>query len=243
MKIGILVHGRHVNAVDWEKLMWGELPNKLGSLPLMLLVALNCGLENVAGIVFGTGASERDGVKEAQVMKNFLLGKLDDMFVVASLFETLGHPRFQTLYDLSKIRDLCGQIICETKSQNTDQEVASAAKIFADLGVDEVRQVTCGSHAPRCQLAQLKMRAAGVIPSRQLWSCYGDDMTYSGSLIGDVVVSEPPHRGDRPKTPIHLAVKRADRLGRGTLSNEFYGELNAFLCGWEARLKLPNPDS
>ena len=193
MKIGILVHGCHVDAVDWRKLEWGEPPYKLGVLPMMALIVLNAGIENVAGIVFGTGASEKDGHKESEYTKRFLLenmGKLGDFELIKS------HARFQSKRDLVSLGRLFRGIICETKSDNTDEEVANAAKIFSELGVSEVKQVTCGSHAPRCQLTALKVRAAGGIPHRQLWSCYGDDMSFAGSAVNDVVVIEPPHRGD-----------------------------------------------
>jgi hypothetical protein len=195
MKIGILVHGRHVEAVNWEKLAWGEPPHRLGALPMMALVALNAGVENVSGIVFGTGASEKDGLKEAEYMKRFLLehtGKLGEFELIKA------HPRFQSSRDLVLLDQLFRRVICETDSKNTDEEVANAAQIFSELGVHEVKQVTCGSHAPRCQLVHLKVRASGGIPRGQLWSCYGDDMAFSGSEVKDVTIMEPPHRGDDP---------------------------------------------
>lgn len=195
MKVGILVHGRHVEAVDWGKLEWGEPPHKLGALPMMALVALNAGVENIAGIVFGTGASEKNGLKEAEYTKRFLLermGRLGEFELIKK------HSRFQSSRDLVLLDLLFRGIICEVASQNTDQEVANAAKIFSEFGVDEVKQVTCGSHAPRCQLVQLKVRAAGGIPAGQVWSCYGDNMAFAGSEIKDVAIMEPPHRGDDP---------------------------------------------
>ena len=64
--VGIHVHGRHVKAVGWERLVWGDpTNNKLGSMPKMVEVAIdliNQGLRPV--IVFGTGASEKDGWEE-----------------------------------------------------------------------------------------------------------------------------------------------------------------------------------
>jgi hypothetical protein len=195
MKIGILVHGRHLKAKDWQKLEWGETPYKLGTLPMMVLVLLNTGIENIDGIVFGTGGSEKDGLKEAEYTKRFLLEHIGEL----SNFELIkNHPCFQSSLDLESIKKLFQNIICETDSQNTEEEVINAAKIFSELGVREVKQVTCGSHAPRCQLVQLKVRSAGGIPRGQLWSCYGDDMAFAGSVVKDVVVMEPPHRGDDP---------------------------------------------
>jgi hypothetical protein len=188
--------------MDWEKLAWGEAPHRLGVLPMMVLVALNAGIENVAGIVFGTGASEKDGIKEAEYTKRLLLehmGKLGEFELIKS------HPRVQQNCDLVLLDKLFRGITCDIEAKNTDEEVANAAKIFSQLGVDEVKQVTCGSHAPRCQLVQLKVRASGGIPRGQLWSCYGDDMAFAGSEVKDVAIMEPPHRGDDPmlSAPIH----------------------------------------
>jgi len=45
--IGILVHGRPVDAIGWGKLMWGEPPNKLGSLTRMVLEVLERGTDNI----------------------------------------------------------------------------------------------------------------------------------------------------------------------------------------------------
>ena len=202
-QVGILVHGRHVESVDWEKLVWGEPPYRLGTLPMTALVALEAGLENVAGIVLGTGASKKDGLLEAEYMKKFLLDHLENL----SDFEKIkNHPEF----DLDALSKVLQDIICELDSQNTDQGIAYGAKILAKLGVNDVRQVTCGSHAPRCMLTALKVQEAGDIPRDQIWSCYGDDMSYAGSEVKDVVVIEPPHRGDDPM--IHASIQAHEVL-------------------------------
>lgn len=200
-KIGILVHGRHVEAVNWEQLVWGIPPDKMGSLPKMLQVILQRGVSNIGAIVFGTGASQRDGVKEAVLMKELFMWHMG-MELDVRQFGTINRLFPKAIRDQISLNLLLDNIICETTSQNTVEEIAAAAKIFAGRGITEVIQVTCGSHAPRCLRDMIKARHDGLIPADQIWSVMPDDMTYFGpqgeTAIGDVVILEPPHRGDDP---------------------------------------------
>lgn len=68
-KTGILIHGRHLQAIEWEQMIWGDVENaKLGTLPTAILAALNEGVDNIALITLGTGAShDETGAPEAQV--------------------------------------------------------------------------------------------------------------------------------------------------------------------------------
>lgn len=198
-KIGILVHGRHVEAVNWEELVWGVPPDKMGSLPKMLQVILQRGVDHIGAIVFGTGASERDGLKEAEFTKLLLRQHIYDFrqfALIRRLSKGLVAPERQWL------QELLDNIICETTSQNTVEEIAAAAKIFASRNITEVIQITCGSHAPRCLRDMLQARHDGLIPADQMWLVVPDDMTYFGpqgpTSISDVAIIEPPHRGDDP---------------------------------------------
>lgn len=191
--IGILIHGRHVEAKAWESLVWGQAPRKLGALPMMILVALNRGPENIKTIVFGTGASEKEGLLESEYMKRYLLEsfwRLDD-------FEQIdNHDQLDSLSELYV--GLVPKIICETTSKNTVEEIAAAAKIFTEAGVTEVIQITSASHAPRCIKDAAVAAEQGLIPADQLWYVVRDQSTYAGMKAGDVAIFEPPHRGDDP---------------------------------------------
>lgn len=198
MEIGILVHGRHVQAEGWENLVWGEPPDKLGSVPTMVLEVLEAMRADVytRAIVFGTGASEKDGLKEAEYTKRFLLEHLTEL----QEFTAIGnHPDFQEPEDRGFLRKLFAEIICETNSQNTLQEVENAAKIFAKHSVTHIIQISCGSHLPRCIVIQRQMREAGKIPPEQRWYAVADDITFGNLPIQkSVVILEAPHRGDDP---------------------------------------------
>ena len=201
--VGILVHGRHVDALGWERLMWGEPPEKMGSLTRMVLEILDRGTENIGASVFGTGASERDGVKEAECMKEFIQERFDEL---RQFFAIAGHPRFEECEE--DLEDLIDGIICDTESKNTATEVENAAGVFASKECTKIYQISCGSHIPRCVLEMEKARERGVIPTTQYWYAVADDMVYEKTAIGDIVVLEPPHRGDDPllKQGISLSV-------------------------------------
>ncbi|OHA83038.1 MAG: hypothetical protein A2408_02550 [Candidatus Yonathbacteria bacterium RIFOXYC1_FULL_52_10] len=211
MKIGILVHGRHLQAVGWPKLAWGE-PEKgnLGSLPLMVYTALTEGLENIAVVVFGTGASEKDGLKEAEYTKKYLVDHMNDLSQFACIKE---HEGFQSHLALARLSKLCDGIVTETVSTNTVQEIANTAKIFQAHGCTKVIQITCGSHEPRCARLRSEVKKQGLIPRGQIWYSIGDDMTFADSSISDVVIVEPPHRGDDPLLgAVHLPHRLVPRM-------------------------------
>ena len=190
-KFGILVHGRHVAANGWDRLVWGDVEQqKMGSLPMMVLTALQVGLDNIAGVVFGTGASERDGVKEADCMKRLLIDQQQDLLLFTSICEHSGydHPLL--------VASFLDRIITETASQNTNEEVENAAKIFADLGADLVFQISSASHLPRCVKTVSELREKGLIPKGQMWCGVADDMTFGDLGAGATAILETPHRGD-----------------------------------------------
>jgi len=194
---GALVHGRHVQTQNWERLVWGDpKANRLGSLPTLARVILEESKDRpITTIVMGTGASERDGRKEAEVMKGFLLDNFDKLGQFPTFREHIG---LQTVAARDILEGRLHHIITETTSQNTDQEVAAAAKVFAEHGVTFVSQITAASHAPRSMLVQSAAREAGAIPADQRWSLVADDMTFGDGPVRDVTVLEPPHRGDDP---------------------------------------------
>ena len=67
-RTGILVHGFHCGADEWEKVVWGEPPYRLGRVPTALLAAHHAG-DACACILFGSGASTHpeSGLVEAEV--------------------------------------------------------------------------------------------------------------------------------------------------------------------------------
>ena len=79
-KSGVLVHGCNLHTYQWKRIVWGKPPDELGRVPKGIFIALH---EEADVMVFGTGASEKDGLLEADatarlmwinsmIYKNFL---------------------------------------------------------------------------------------------------------------------------------------------------------------------------
>ena len=207
MGIGILVHGMNLTNVkgeDWEKLVFGEPPNKLGIMPTTVLELLNAFIrgDDVKAVVFGSGGSQKDGIKESEYTKRFLLEHIKEL----GEFLAIGtHPGFKSPEGQRFLKKHLAEIICDTSSQNTLQEVENAAAIFTKQGINHVIDISCGSHLPRCIVIQQQVREAGKIPAEQRWYAVPDDMTFGDLPIQkSVVILEAPHRGDDPMISAEL---------------------------------------
>jgi len=196
-KVGVLVHGLFLQANGWEEIVWGKPPYKLGSIPKAVEVMLSFGLENIACVVFGTGASEKDGLKEAQYTRRDLRNNMRRLEGYPSI---TGHYEFQSRRGLSLLSGLIDSAIMEVVATVTVTEIANAAKHFAAHGCDVVIQVPiCGSHSPRCVQSFLRVKETpGNIPHGQLWMVAPPDSMFANSTIGEVAIVEPPHRADDP---------------------------------------------
>jgi hypothetical protein len=196
MSIGIWGHGRHLETKDWERLAWGDpAEQRLGTLPTMVRVALDAGFDSVEAFGLGTGLSQKDGLYEAQLLRQLLLDRIGDLEAFDIIRE---HREFEWPNMRQRARRLVNEAILDLKSQNTAEEIGQAAKLFSERGVTQVIQVTCGSHAARCMAGQVVARHNGSIPRGQRWSVVADDMLFAGATAVDTLVFEPAHRADDP---------------------------------------------
>lgn len=194
-------------------MVWGDAENvKLGTLPTAILAALNEGVDNITLITLGTGAShDETGSLEAQVTKDFLVSRLNDLEKFPSIRD---HPEWQKNKEL--MARLVDNAVVDLSSQNTNEEIGNAAMLFRQYKITKVIEVTGASHAPRCQLLQGVARAKGVIPNSQQWQLVADDTPYTNTTVGDTVVIEEPHRGDD-----HI-LNIPDELRPAKLFRQFY---------------------
>lgn len=202
VKAGVLLHVYHLEVVDWEKLVWGEPAlGKLGSLPkLAQLLLTQPADESIEGIVVYTGPSEKEGLGEGAFMKKFLL----DHFSELEQFPQLQPLLFELSADQKDdLKQKIESITLGPQLVNTLDEVVNAAAYFEHNGITKVYQIAASSHGPRCIQMQAIVRSEGHIPSHQRWFTVISDMPFAGTTPGDVVVVEPPHRGDDPTLGIH----------------------------------------
>lgn len=213
MKVGILVHGPHLQAKGWETLAWGTPPLMMGRIPKAIQMFWKLGAEV---IFFGTGASERDGVKEGQYMFDTLVEKKHQLgeFDALKQFSSLGGLDISftsngaILYSRNQ-----AEVVIDVKSQNTKEELLAAGDAFLARGVTDVVLVSSANHMARClEVAQqiyndpqyegkYKVLAQGLMVTPA-------DTCYAGATYGSNVIFEAPHRGDRSSYPLHDKVRQ-----------------------------------
>lgn len=183
-RTGVLIHSFHLQAQDWEKIMWGEPPTLMGRLPKGIKVAL----EEEAEILFlGCGMySGTNGEMESEFNQQYLL---DNFYKLSEFAEFQG-------IDLKKAKERIEQILALDKfSLSTAQEATFVGKSFEDAGIEKVVIVSSRTHAPRCLNEALKFysRPNGKIAVHNV-SIQVSDTGWAPN--DDVVVFEPPHRPD-----------------------------------------------
>ena len=201
--LGILVHGCHLQADGWEFIVWGQPPDQLGRLPHACLLAWE-ERSTLRRIICGTGASQlADGTLEADVTVDFLWARLPRLREFDG-FEDV---------DLVELEVVLRRTVrAERTSQNTTEEVREALSAFQGESIRKAVLVSSPTHLPRC------LACAGKIHEEQpnlfdgsVWAS-PSGTSYHGAHAGDLVVVEPPHRGDRDKTldalPFHEMVRR-----------------------------------
>lgn len=214
-RTGVLIHGYHLQAKGWENIVWG-VPPLIGRLPKGTAVALETEAEVV---VFGTGASEKGGKKEAEVIRDYLF---------ENFFELEKFPIYNGIKLKEAERRMKKISVLETKSQNTLEEVKFAGEIFKNHGIERAILVSSPTHISRC------LRDAYAVFSKKKELSYlaqelyatPSQVCYPGHKAGDVIVMEPPHRPDRPS--LYPCVKRMMDVPEEKLK-EFLNDLESLL--------------
>lgn len=188
MKKIVLCHGRHLGTVGWETLVWGD-GEKIGTAPFALYLAVR----EQAELVFGTGASELDGVKECVFTRDYLLARIAEV----TQFPEFAAYRADGAYERAA---LLGPVVqnahLDTESMNTDQEVLCALEYAKLTGASELLQVTSTFHAPRCIQAIAKLADSGYDFGGVLAKVLFARSSTATCNAATTVILEYPHRGD-----------------------------------------------
>ena len=137
MKTGVLVHGYNVNSENWQEVVWWKNPKLIGRLPQAAKVIAQMEPELV---IFGTGASEKDGKIEAEIMRDYLLEYFTELAIL---------PDFLGV-NIEKLRERIAKISrLEIKSKNTFEEIEYASRMFKEAGIEVFGSVSSPDHA-RC---------------------------------------------------------------------------------------------
>lgn len=185
MKTGILCHGRYLQANNWELHQFGDPKNGLvGQILKTMLVAYK---SQDPIIVFGTGASEKDGLKEAEYTIKYMF----DNFDAARNF-----PQFRGV-DLDSLKRIMKSYsVPELKSKNTLEEIRYAGEIFASYGVEKAIIISNPDHISRCM--QLGHQIYQETKNKSLENLFGaqSEIGYNGTNIITSKIIEMPHRSD-----------------------------------------------
>ena len=187
---GILVHGCHLKAKEWERIVWGEPPHLLGRIPTAILLAIRTRAKMV---IFGTGASQtEDGVKEGQVILNLLEERWDSLLDFTVLQEMKSASNWLNKQGFLKI------CVAETESQNTVDEVRNAGHLFTENGFDRICLISSPTHLPRCLVNAMQVftKTSELQHLMRGLFAHPSDTCYAGASPDDIVVLEPNHRGD-----------------------------------------------
>ena len=219
----VLINGCHLQASlkneSWNEIVFGG-DNEV-SLRGRAVAGVRTAITMSAHrLILGTGASQADGLKEAEYTLRELVRRKEAIS---------RHLNF-TEAQAQKLDMLLATAHIDEESTNTREEVANALTVCSEENLDSLIIVTSPWHIARAHLY-------GLMRAQELRDAQGTDIdVYAvgahGSTQG-VHISEPPHRADRPTCPIHDLVKQADRLGRNQEHGEaFYQAFEQFLAEW-----------
>jgi hypothetical protein len=194
---GILLHVYHLEADRWEDLVWGHpSADTFGTLTQFAYTLLRIPANQQVRSVIYSGPSSKDGLSEGGYTKRFLLDRIDNL----SSFPTLRKCIKQLSgdeYDLF-VRRIRGLVVGPEISNTLDEVTHAAAFLNENGPVDKVFQIAAASHAPRCLQNQLIARQKNLISPNQPWYIVASGVCFAGTTMDDIVILEPPHRGDDP---------------------------------------------
>lgn len=177
--------------------MWGN-PNedKLGTVTQFVYTVLNIPANERVRSVIYSGPSTKDGLTEGAYTKRFLTDRIDRLSDFASLKKLIDNL---TSEEYAVFAQRIRELVVGPLLRNTFDEVMNAASFLNEDGeADRIFQISAPGHAPRCLQNQLIARQNGLIPARQPWCIVASDVNFYGTDMSDVVILEPPHRGDDP---------------------------------------------
>ena len=151
-------------------------------------------LENASFIFWGTGASEKNGLKESEYTFNQTVGP------------RLSEIAKKVSQDTDKLFNyLQGVSYIDRETQNTKQEITLAIKKCLEKNIAKLILVSSPTHIARCLQEALKIKEADNLDIRI--HATASQTCFANSTAADVTIFEPPHRGDRPKIPFHTTLR------------------------------------
>lgn len=216
----VLIHGLYLGIPNWNEIMLGSGEyGKEGRILRGLKIAYE---EDSRFIFWGTGASELNGVKEGQYIYDFALKHLREIAAHLGITPILARHFIESR----------SQVNIDTK--NTREEISTVLSLLSKSNVKRLFIVSSPTHGGRCFTEAETLRLSEEFSSLQVRILtVGSDVSYANSSPKDVVIIEPPHRGDRiHEFPLSITARKAMRISRGPRGVDFLRELSAFVDAW-----------
>lgn len=220
----IFVHGFHLQADNWHAVVWGEPQRGVyGRVPRAIQIA--GGREGVV-LCIGSGGSVQNGLTEAEVSLAQLHAQYED---IPESVWGMAHANVRAY--LERV------VLLQKVATTTAEEVQVAMNLCIGEDISEVILVSSPTHISRCLLDAEKLRTKPQFAHVRVWAT-ASDVSYAGYGPGDVVVVEPPHRGDMPQVEFHKNAKNILQLMRSEkVATGFNDAWRSLIEHW--RLKLP----
>ena len=192
MRTAILIHGRHVDTECFDDIIWGNPPKGVFG---NAAKGVELALKEQAGLIFwGTGSSKKNGVVESQLIFNHAVAHAHELKIFTGKTETEIKSALEPISYIDLV------------TQNTAEEVRNAVSVCHERNIERLILVSAPTHVARCLMEAEKLRANGQIKNLEVYAT-ASDVSYKDSVPADVVIIEPPHRGDAPKWQTHRYAK------------------------------------
>jgi hypothetical protein len=214
----VLIHGLHLLANGWDNIVWGDPEEGIyGRVPRGVAVALERHAELV---VVGTGASWHNGLSEAGHARQLMV---DHGATLAALHGLTEHDFLSWVDRVVEVHE---------STTTTTEEVQDFFDVLIGKGITCATLVSSPTHLPRCMVEALSLCERSEYQHlRQGLSGVASDVSYIGFTPEDLVVIEPPHRGDNAPVLFGPTARRMFRL----LQSE--DSARAYLTDWKELLE------
>jgi hypothetical protein len=181
-RVAVLIHGFHLNAMDWESVVFGK-EGQLGRVPVGVEEAVE---RNASLIFWGSGSSRKDGFTESEYTYKQAIG--------SKLQEIATHVHqdpAELVHYLNCVSFL------DMQAQNTEQELQLAIELCQKRGIKHLILVSSPTHIARCLQEACKIKAQNGSIHVNIYA-RPSDTCFANTTPSDVTIFEPPHREDRP---------------------------------------------
>lgn len=188
--VGILIHGCNLKAEEWEQIVFGD-GNRLGRVSIGIDEAVN---RKAALIFWGTGLTMDGCPTESEFTYAQAIGPK-----LSALAERIKRNPEDLLKYLKQVSFI------DRVTKNTTEEIKAAFTECQARGIKELILVSSPTHIARCLQEACKVKEQNPEITIKFYA-RPSETCFAQSTAADVVIVEPPHRGDRPKVYFNQTV-------------------------------------